>query len=59
MNKVTLLRIAVRYRRWHAYAFHCDNLFTRTKFRMLHPVMAAEFAELRRIARAGRTVIYA
>jgi hypothetical protein len=59
LNKVTVLRVVVRLRYTHARWFHCDNWFTRLRFRMLHPVMAAEFAELRRIARSGRTVIYA
>lgn len=54
MNKVTFLRIAVRYRQWHGYAFHCDNWFTRLRFRMKHPVLHARVAERVRILRSGR-----
>ncbi len=45
----------IRYAISNAYglAFHCDNWFTRLRFRMLHPVTAAKYSRIVRLARQG------
>ena len=48
-----LLRLRRHSRYWYAQAFHCDNWFTRIRFRMLHPILAAEIHKRVRILQSG------